>query len=63
MDQRYLETVRCCKTLLRNLDYLDENITYGQRDELSRLFQKVQQALGGFLISEEMDEGLWVGEE
>lgn len=63
MDQRYIETVRSCKAVLRNLDHLDESITHGQREELNRLFRKVNERLDHFLNAENQDEGLWVGEE
>jgi len=63
MDQRYVETVRACKLLLRNLDRLEDEITPGQRKELSRLIFKVQERLYFFLNAEAGDEGLWVGEE
>lgn len=63
MDQRYVETVRACKAILRNMDYLDDAATYGQREELNRLFFKVRERLETFLIAEEQDLGLWVGEE
>lgn len=63
MDQRYVETVRACKAIMRNLDYLDDNISYGQRAELNRLLRKVQDSLDQFLLIEDEDEGLWVGEE
>lgn len=62
MDQRYVDTVRACKVLLRNLEALDETITLGQRTELHRLIEKVQLKLDEFLDGEE-DEGERVGEE
>lgn len=62
MDQRYVETVRACKAILRNMDHLDDTITYGQRAELSRLLQKVRDCVEQFLVAEEGDDGLWVGE-
>ena len=62
MDQKYVETVRACKVLLRNLETLDETITLGQRTELHRLIEKLQLKLDEFLDEEE-DEGKWVGEE
>lgn len=63
MDQRYIDTVRACKVLLRNLTYLEDNITFGQRAELQRLFLKVQEQLDEFLEADDRDDGLWVGEE
>jgi hypothetical protein len=63
MDQRYIDTVRACKMILRNVDHLDETATYGQRAELTRLFLKVREQLDHFLVADEQDEGLWVGEE
>lgn len=62
MDQRYVDTVRACKVLLRNLDQLDETITLGQRTELARLIQKLRLKLDEFL-DEDTDEGEWIGEE
>jgi len=62
MDQRYVDTVRACKAILRNMDYLDETITEGQRSELSRLLTKVGHSINLFLALEESDEGLWIGE-
>ena len=61
MDQRYIDTIRACKALLRNMDHLDETITDGQRAELSRLLYKVRDSVEQFLEAE-TDEGLWVGE-
>lgn len=63
MDQKYIETVRACKVILRNLDHLDDTATLGQRAELERLMLKVADRLNLFLDAEENDEGLWVGEE
>ncbi|MDH5750850.1 MAG: hypothetical protein OEZ59_00350 [Deltaproteobacteria bacterium] len=63
MDQRYIETVRSAKAILRNLDYLDESATYGQRTELCRLLAKVRDRLEEFLKADEQDEGLFIGEE
>lgn len=63
MDQKYIETVRACKIILRNLDHLDDTATLGQRAELERLMLKVADRLNLFLDAEENDEGLWVGEE
>lgn len=63
MDQRYIDTVRACKVLLRNLTYLEANITFGQRAELQRLIRKVQEQLDEFLEADDRDDGLWVGEE
>lgn len=62
MDQRYVDTVRACKAILRNMDHLDDTITYGQREELNRLLQKVRDCVETFLGAEETDAGLWVGE-
>lgn len=62
MDQRYIDTVRAMKTILHNLDHLDEDITYGQRRELERLVFKVRECLEVFLGAGE-DEGARVGEE
>ncbi len=62
MDQRYVDTIRACKVLLRNLDFLDETITLGQRTELHRLIEKLRIKLDVFLDEEE-DEGRWIGEE
>jgi len=63
MDQRYLETVRSCKAILRNLDYLDEAATYGQRAELNRLLLKLYERLEFFLAADDADQGLLAGEE
>jgi len=62
MDQRYVDTVRACKVLLRNLEQLDETITLGQRTELTRLIEKLRLKLEAFL-DEDSDEGEWIGEE
>lgn len=62
MDQRYVDTIRACKVLLRNLDLLDETITLGQRTELHRLIEKLRIKLDVFLDEDE-DEGRWIGEE
>jgi hypothetical protein len=62
MDQRYVNTVRACKVLLRNLDLLEETITLGQRTELTRLIEKLRLKLDEFL-DEGPDEGKWIGEE
>jgi len=62
MDQRYVDTVRACKVLLRNLEQLDETITLGQRMELTRLIEKLRLKLEAFL-DEDSDEGEWIGEE
>ena len=62
MDQRYVNTVRACKVLLRNLDHLEETITLGQRTELTRLIEKLRVKLDEFL-DEDTDEGEWIGEE
>jgi len=61
MDQRYVDTVRACKAILRNMDTLDDTITEGQRMELSRLLFKLRDRLELFL-EPEADEGLWIGE-
>jgi hypothetical protein len=61
MDQRYVDTVRACKALLRNIGQLDETITDGQRNELSRLLYKVRDCVEQFLEGDP-DEGLWIGE-
>jgi hypothetical protein len=61
MDQRYVDTVRACKILLRNLERLDD-ITLGQRTELHRLIEKLRLQMDEFLDEEE-DAGGWVGEE
>ena len=61
MDQRYVDTVRACKAILRNMEHLDDTITDGQRMELSRLLHKVRDRLEQFL-EPEADEGLWIGE-
>jgi hypothetical protein len=63
MDQRYVDTVRAFKVILRNLDYLEETITLGQRTELTRLVERLQERLAEFLGEYEQDEGLRVGEE
>ncbi len=63
MDQKYVETVRACKILLRNLKNLDSHMTFGQRAELERLVMKLQDQIGFFLEADEKDNGLWVGEE
>ena len=61
MDQRYLETVRACKAILRNMSPLDDSITDGQRSELNRLLFKVKECVENFLLSGEWDDGLWIG--
>ena len=63
MDQKYVDTVRACKTLLSNLDHLDDSATSGQRSELERLLVKVMERAHRFLDSDAEDLGLWVGEE
>lgn len=63
MDMRYVETVRACKVILRNFQYLDEHISAGQRNEISRLFSLLRERLQRFLLQETTDLGLWVGEE
>lgn len=61
MDQRYVDTVRACKAILRNMDHLDDTITDGQRTELNRLLQRVRDCVEQFLEADP-DEGLWIGE-
>jgi hypothetical protein len=61
MDQRYVDTVRACKAILRNMGPLEETITDGQRSELSRLLFKVRDCVEQFL-ADEADDGLWIGE-
>ena len=61
MDQRYVDTVRACKAILRNMDHLDETITDGQRSELCRLLHKVRHGVEQFLEGD-ADDGLWIGE-
>lgn len=61
MDQRYVDTVRACQAILRNMEHLDDTITDGQRLELNRLLQKVRNCVQQFLEAES-DEGLWIGE-
>ena len=61
MDQRYVDTVRACQAILRNMEHLDDTITDGQRVELNRLLQKVRNCVQQFLEAES-DEGLWIGE-
>lgn len=63
MDQRYLETVRACKAILRNMSPLDDSITDGQRLELNRLLFKVKECVENFLLAGESDDGLWIGEK
>ena len=63
MDQKYVDTVRACKTILRNLDALEESITYGQREELTRLLERLDERLAQYFAEQENEEGLWVGEE
>ena len=63
MDQRYLETVRACKAILRNMSPLDDSITDGQRSELTRLLFRVKECVEEFLIAGESDDGLWIGEK
>jgi hypothetical protein len=62
MDQRYVDTIRACKVMLRNLELLDETITLGQRTELHRLIEKLQVKLDEFL-DESADEERGIGEE
>ena len=63
MDQRYVDTVRACKAILRNMPSLDDTITDGQRSELNRLAFKVRDCLENFLTAEGSDDGLWIGEK
>lgn len=63
MDQRYVDTMRACKAVLRNMDHLNDTITDGQRAELTRLLYKVRDCVDEFLAAEEADKGLWVGEK
>ncbi len=63
MNQRYVETVRACKAILRNISHLDDTITDGQRSELNRLLFKVKGSVEQFLLTEESDDGLWIGEK
>jgi hypothetical protein len=62
MDQRYVNTIRACKVIIRNLEQLEETITLGQRTELHRLIEKLQLKLEEFL-DEDDDKGEWIGEE
>ncbi len=62
LNQRYVDTVRACKTILHNTSHLDQTISAAQRHELNRLFAALQQDVARFLTAEE-DMGLWVGEE
>ena len=62
MDQRYVDTVRACKAILRNMDHLEDTITYGQRAELSRLLHRLRECVDQFLEADDTDDGLWVGE-
>jgi hypothetical protein len=64
MDQRYVDTVRACKVILRNMHYLEESITDGQKEEISRLLWRIQHRLGEFLNGDgEEDDGAIAGEE
>jgi len=63
MDQRYVDTVRACKVILRNMDYLEESITDGQKAEIGRLMWKVHERLSLFLDGGDADEGAFDGEE
>jgi len=63
MDQRYVDTVRACKVILRNMDHLDEEMTDGQREEISRLLFKLYDRVTLFLEGEDEDYGDLVGEE
>jgi hypothetical protein len=62
MDQKYVDTVRACKVLIRNLEHLEETLTLGQRTELERLIEKLQLKLDQFL-DEENNDAKWAGEE
>lgn len=62
MDQRYVDTIRACKVIIRNLEQLEETITLGQRTELHRLIERLQLKLEEFL-DEDDDKGEWIGEE
>ncbi|MBI4082436.1 MAG: hypothetical protein HY423_07475 [Candidatus Lambdaproteobacteria bacterium] len=63
MDQRYIDTVRAFKVIARNLDHLEDSITPGQRKELCRLIDQLQERLDLFLSADAEDKGAWVGEE
>lgn len=63
MDQRYVDTMRAVKTILRNMSYLDDTITDGQRSELNRLLFKVKDSVEQFLMTGDADDGLWIGEK
>src|SRR5262249_53393712 len=56
MDQRYVDTVRACKVILRNMDHLDDSITDGQRVEIRRLLFKVYDRMTLFLEGEEPED-------
>ena len=56
MDQRYVDTVRACKVILRNMDHLDESITDGQRAEIRRLLFKVYDRVTMFLEGDEPED-------
>jgi len=62
MDQRYVDTVRAVKLVMSNLDRLDQELSYGQREELERLLLKLQDRVDVFLEEgdDKMDD---VGEE
>lgn len=63
MDQRYVDTVRACKVILRNMDHLEDAITEGQREEITRLLYKLYDRVAQFLEDEDEDYGSAVGEE
>ena len=63
MNQRYVDTIRACKVIQRNLEHLDESITPAQREELDRVLTRTLERVYAFLEEDEQDEGLWVGEE
>ncbi|MDH4121298.1 MAG: hypothetical protein OEV94_06310 [Deltaproteobacteria bacterium] len=63
MNQTYIDTMRSAKTLLRNLERLEDEITPGQREELNRLLRKLSVRVTGFLEGERSHEGIWIGEE
>ena len=63
MDQRYVDTMRALKVVFRNLDYLDEAMSAGQRAEINRFLYRLRDELDHYLEAEDADEGLWIGEE
>ena len=62
MNQRYVDTIRCSKTLMGNLDRLHDTLTDGQQMELERVLRRLAERLLDYLEEPE-DDGLWVGEE